>query len=98
MDGNAHEKPDTGQLKQRCPRLGHDINFNYCLMSDDNDLPCWKVFDCWWEIFDVDDWLKTHLSAGQYRQLTRKKPKHKVTSILEIIENAKKRTGKDKPE
>lgn len=85
---------DPMEMKRRCPRLGHDILFGYCLDSGEDDLPCWKVFDCWWEIFDVEAYLKARLPEDQYRRLAQKKPKPKVTSILEIVEAAKKRTGK----
>lgn len=90
-DKNQHSM----QRKRRCPRLGHDIAFEYCLMSGEGDTICWKIFDCWWEIFDVETYLKANLPEEEYRRLAQKEPKNKVTSILEIMEAAKKRTGRD---
>jgi hypothetical protein len=57
----------------------------------DSRLPCWKVIDCWWEIFDIKTYLEKNLSAEDFQELVSQKPKNKVTSILEMIEQAKKR-------
>ena len=82
--------------KRRCPRLGHDVGFRYCLMAGEKHAACWKTIDCWWEIFDVQAYLKAHLPAEQYNRIAfGGPPKNKVTSILEIVEQAKKRTGKE---
>jgi hypothetical protein len=91
--------PENMQLKRRCPRLGHDVDFKYCLMNGEEDLPCWKVFDCWWEIFDIRSHLIAILTEAQYNRLVQKKPRNKIESILEIVEKARKRNqGKDQNE
>ena len=77
--------------KRRCPRLGSDVAFSYCMECSDSHLPCWKVFDCWWEIFDVQAYLKGILSTEDFQTLVNQKPHDKVTSILELIEKAKNR-------
>ena len=84
-------------LERRCPRLGSKISFRYCLISGDDDNPCWKIFDCWWEQFDVESYLKANLPAEVLEQLVEKaadQPKNKLTSIVEIAEQAKKRKNK----
>jgi hypothetical protein len=76
---------------RRCPRLGSPVPFSYCMECSDNHLPCWKVIDCWWELFDIKSYLKEHLSAENFQELVNQQPKEKVTSILELIEKAKNR-------
>lgn len=93
MAADSGEKLDPLGLSRRCPRLGHDIAFEYCLMSGEDDFICWKALDCWWEIFDVETYLKASLHEREYSRLAEKKPKNKVASILEVVEAAKKRTG-----
>ena len=85
---------DIDNLERRCPRLGSRISFRYCLISGEDDNPCWKIFDCWWEQFDVETYLQANLPAEIFKQLVEKaaaQPKNKLTSILEIAEQAKKR-------
>ena len=86
-------------LERRCPRLGGPVSFHYCRTSGDNHLPCWKTFDCWWEYFDVTDFLKKNMDPDAFGTLTQTKPKPKIVSLVELIEQAKKRTatGKSQP-
>lgn len=79
-------------LEHRCPRLGGPVTFNYCRLHGGEQLPCWKILDCWWEIFDVVSFLKQYLSAEQFERLRNTQPKPKVTSLIELINQAKKRT------
>lgn len=87
--------PQKDNLEIRCPRLGSIIPFRYCLISGPDSLPCFKILDCWWEIFDVDAYLKENLPAETYNSLVTKPPKPKVATIVEIAEQAKrkKQTG-----
>jgi len=78
-------------LERRCPRLGGQVTFHYCRQCGDNDLPCWKAIDCWWEYFDIMTFFKKNLSEDQFNQLVTLRPKPKVTSLIEMIEQAKKR-------
>lgn len=82
--------PQKDNLETRCPRLGSIISFRYCLISGEDDMPCFKVFDCWWEIFDVDAYLKQHLPADVYGMLATARPRPKVASIVEIAQKAMK--------
>jgi hypothetical protein len=50
------------------------------------------VFDCWWERFDVVGYMKISLSTEQFQHLTQSRSKPKIGSILELIEQAKRRT------
>ena len=78
--------------ERRCPRLGSVIPFSYCIISGDNDLPCWKILDCWWEIFDVEGYLKQNLPEPVFDELIKiaEKPKNKIFSIIEIAQQVKK--------
>jgi len=74
----------------RCPRLGHQIFFSYCVVENYGE-PCFKIIDCWYRHFDVETYLKEHLSPEQWDKLVNRPPKPKVLSLLELIEQAKKR-------
>ncbi len=83
---------DCTKKERRCPRLGSAITFEYCLISGDNDDPCWKVLDCWWELFDVEAYLRGHLAADQFAALMARAaapPRNKVLSIIELAQQAK---------
>lgn len=87
MDAN----PD--KLERRCPRLGGQITFQYCRENGEGEMPCWKIFDCWWEIFDVTAYLQTCYPPEVLRKLAAARPKPKVASLVEMIAEAKKRCG-----
>ena len=82
------------QFERRCPRLGGQVSFQYCQACGDGNLPCFKVIDCWWEIFDVVAFLQKQLSEDDFNRLVQLKPKPKVSSLVEMIEQAKKRCSK----
>jgi hypothetical protein len=84
---------NKAQFERRCPRLGSDVSFEYCTTSGDEKLPCFKVFDCWWEYFDVVAYLREKLPEEQFDRLVKSKPKPKVLSLVDLIEQAKKRIG-----
>jgi hypothetical protein len=79
-----------GKLVRRCPRLGNSVPFNYCEICGDDQQPCFKILDCWWEHFDVVQYMKDQLSEEQFNRLIQARPKPKVTSLLELIEQARK--------
>ena len=83
--------PNLDNMELRCPRLGSLIPFRYCLISGEGDLPCFKIMDCWWELFDVDAYLKKNLPAGVYNKLVTAQPRPKVATIVEIAEEAKRK-------
>lgn len=83
-------------LEQRCPRLGGSVAFHYCRTSGDESLPCWKIFDCWWEYFDVVTLLRTYLPEDVVDRIANTRPKPKITSLVEIIEQAKKNVAAEK--
>ena len=72
----------------RCPRLGHELTFSYCL-KESGDLPCSRIVSCWSIYFDVELYLKEVLGGEKFRQFLNSRPKDKMSSLIEIIEAAK---------
>ncbi|RPH49588.1 MAG: hypothetical protein EHM85_13355 [Desulfobacteraceae bacterium] len=81
------------ELDIRCPRLGSSVSFGYCRSCGDGTSPCFKIFDCWWERFDVVAYFKERLPEEEFMQLAGTRPKPKVLSLLEIIEQARRNTA-----
>jgi hypothetical protein len=86
-------KKDFDHLERRCPRLGGPISFGYCRTDSQDGVPCWKIFDCWWECFDVVEYLKKSLPKSTFERLVNAKPKPKMLSLVELIEQAKNRVS-----
>ena len=78
------------QFERRCPKLGHPVKFVYCRICEDENYFCQKVADCWWEFFDITDYLKNKLPEDKFKTLAAAKPKAKITSLIELIAQAKK--------
>ena len=83
-------EPPGDDFNIRCPRLGHQIFFSYCIVENYGE-PCFKIVDCWHRHFDVVAYLQKHLSPDQWDKLVNRPPKPKVLSLVELIEQAKKR-------
>jgi N utilization substance protein B len=81
---------DKDSLEQRCPRLGGPVPFKYCRTTGEGGMPCFKIMDCWWEIFDIRTYLENSLSEAELTALLEAKPPDKIASILDLIERAKK--------
>ncbi len=78
------------ELEMRCPRLGGPVNFGYCRQTGPDDRPCFKILDCWWQRFDVAGHLAARLTREEFEALGRHRPSDKVTSLIDLIEQAKK--------
>lgn len=83
------DEESRDHLERRCPRLGGSVTFQYCMNYGDEELPCFKIFDCWWEYFDVVAYVQEKLSEDQFNRLANSKPKPKVTSLIDLIQQAK---------
>jgi len=80
-------------LERRCPRLGGPVRFDYCLTAENDQHPCFKIIDCWWEQFDVYHYLEASLPVKQFHALLQAgPPKPKASSLVELIEAARQRT------
>jgi hypothetical protein len=76
---------------RRCPMLGHGVAFAYC-RSPGADLPCRKVFDCWWETFDVQAFIRRHFSDEQISRILQPRP-DKMSTLVELIQKARQSRG-----
>jgi hypothetical protein len=87
-------EPD--RLERRCPRLGGEVTFGYCKVCGREKTPCFKVFDCWWERFDVVAHMQACLSPDAFEALSnRRSPPDKMTSLLDLIRKAQRRGAQD---
>ncbi len=86
-------EPPLDEFEIRCPRLGHQLNFSYC-KTENNNIPCFKTLDCWYDHFDVHTYFKNILSDDDFQKAFQEKSKPKVLSLLDLIEQAKQRKGK----
>jgi len=84
--------PPGEEVSIRCPRLGHQITFSFC-RSENRGLPCFKTLDCWYPYFLVEEYLRKELKPEEWKKAFPTGPKTtKLVSLLELIEQAKKRT------
>jgi len=74
----------------RCPRLGDEITFSYCL-QESGDFPCSRIVNCWLSLFDVESFLKAKLAPEKLNNFINSQSKDKVVSLIELIETAKAR-------
>jgi hypothetical protein len=88
---------EQDQQERRCPRLGGPVAFAYCRRGEAGSDPCFKIFDCWWERFDVVALMRAHLPTDAFQRLCQARPAPKITSLLEIIAQARERTGQSAP-
>ena len=77
--------------RRRCPKLGHEVTFEYC-RREGGDLPCKTVLACWWDEFDVPEYLRAHLSEADIARLQTPKPE-KLTSLVDLIDQARRRAA-----
>lgn len=82
------------ELQIRCPRLGGEVTFAYC-QKEGGDLPCQRIVLCWEPYFPVETYLKARLTEKQWDSFLGRKPKDKIGTLIELIEEAKK-AKKDK--
>lgn len=72
----------------RCPKLGDEITFAYCLREAGN-FPCTRIVHCWSSRVNIESLLNGILSPEQMKKLTSAAPKDKMSSLIELIEAAK---------
>jgi hypothetical protein len=78
-------------FERRCPMLGGAVTLAYCEQCGEAQKPCHKIFDCWWENFDVAGYLEGRLTAEEYQNLIHSRPQSKFCSLLDCIEKARSR-------
>jgi len=78
--------------RRRCPMLGHDVPFAYC-RAPGSEIPCRRVFDCWWETFEVEAFVRAHYREADVAK-TLAPRQDKADTIVELIERARKAAEK----
>jgi hypothetical protein len=79
-------------LEIRCPKLGGEVTFAYC-QREGGDLPCPRVLACWQRHFAVETYLRRKLTQAHWDRCFNRPSKDKVSTLIELIEAAKKRRG-----
>ncbi|HEB68961.1 MAG TPA: hypothetical protein ENI88_04995 [Desulfobulbus sp.] len=82
--------PPGKDVHIRCPRLGHEIYFNYC-RRENMGRPCFKVLDCWYPYFKVEEFLRQELTPEEWAALIENPGKPKMVSLVELIEQARQK-------
>ena len=72
-----------------CPKLGHHLNFEYC-RTERGGAPCQKIFNCWFEKFDINTYMKQHFEEIDCSRETSTVP-NKMLTLLELIQKAQTR-------
>jgi hypothetical protein len=71
------------ELEGYCRTLGHHLSFHYCRRLNQN-LPCPRIRDCWFERLAIDDFLKAHYSAEERARIATP-PAGKLDTILKLL-------------
>jgi hypothetical protein len=87
--------PPGDDFMIRCPRLGNPVPFSFCRFES-KGLPCFKIMDCWYDYFMIEDFLRRELKPDDWEKLFNQLPKPKVLTLVELIEEAKKRKTEEK--
>jgi hypothetical protein len=69
-----------------CRKLGHYLQFGYC-RQEKNNLPCSKIFDCWYQRISVQEFLTENYNYEEVSYLAAP-PEPKISSLLSLIERA----------
>ena len=75
------------KLETRCPRLGGDVPFRYCLKAG-HDLPCARALVCWENAFPVREYMTHILTGEEWREAFESPPKRRLDTILEAARRA----------
>ena len=77
---------------QQCPVLGNPVSFSYC-RAPGRELPCGRIFDCWWQAFDVEHFIRSHFSDQTIQTILAPR-KGKTNSLVGRIQQAQQRAAK----
>jgi hypothetical protein len=77
------------EIEIRCPKLGGPVSFEYCRIERQSR-PCQKAIKCWSFHFDVEAFFREALAPEEFEQCFLEPPPSKVTTLIELIEQARK--------
>ena len=81
-------EPPGDDVLIHCRRLGHGVPFSYCRMET-RALPCFKILDCWYERFLVEEYLRGELTPEEWEEVFQRPPRPRMLTLLDLIEKAK---------
>jgi hypothetical protein len=76
-----------------CRQLGHHVAFKYCRLVN-NNLPCHQVFNCWFEIFPVQEFVSESYTKEEIATIVAPPP-GRLEGILSIAEKFYNEQQKD---
>jgi len=79
------------ELETRCPRLGGEVNFRYCLEAA-GGLPCSKALICWEHMFPVAEYMSRILTEEEWNRVFAQPGESRLDTILKIAGQAIKGT------
>ncbi len=74
-----------------CRMLGHEVPFKYCRTGATGQ-PCRKIFDCWFQTFNVEAFMREHYTAEAIEAVLTP-PKPKITALVDLIRQTQKPAG-----
>ncbi|MBF0468436.1 MAG: hypothetical protein HQK61_06070 [Desulfamplus sp.] len=74
-----------------CRMLGHEVSFSYCRIAR-NDIPCFRIIDCWFERLPVADYMKENYTEEEQKSILAK-PASKINTLYDLIQQAKNRSS-----
>ncbi len=77
----------------RCPKLGGEVPFRYCRTLQ-GGMPCERIVVCWELVFDIGAFLQENYSPAEIQRFLNPTPKDKMSTLLDIIEQAKRNVEK----
>ncbi len=78
------------KIEMRCPRLGHQISFSYC-RREGGTLPCSRAIQCWGVHIPVEAFFRADIGEEAYTRCFELPQKPKMISLVELIEQAKRK-------
>ncbi|MCI0498296.1 MAG: hypothetical protein L0Y36_01255 [Planctomycetales bacterium] len=77
-----------------CQAMGHDVPFSYCRKGAAAQ-PCRKIFDCWYQFFDIERFMQDHYTQDQIHRIL-SPPQPKLTTLIDLIQRAKESAVKNR--
>ncbi len=68
-----------------CRMLGHRLPFRYCRTANNDEFPCRKIMDCWYDVFPVLEFLAENYTEDELKQAFQPQPKTRMATLIEIV-------------
>jgi hypothetical protein len=85
---------NTGRTLDEVPQAWRGDAF-HILHGRRGDLPCPRIVACWQAFFPVEMYLRKMLSSRRWEAFTERKPREKLASLLESVEEAKRKDNEE---